>query len=202
VLMAADIIIHKATRVPVGKDQQPHLEITRKFARRFNNMYGTEYFPEPGAFNFGEKLVKIPGLDGSGKMGKSEGNGIFLSEDDRSIRKKVMRAVTDSGPTLPGQKMTEPIRNLFTIMEFVSQPGTVKHFRDQYKDCSIRYGDLKKQLAEDIVAFVAPIRERIAGISADKEYLRKVVRQGAEKSRASASATIRDVRGIIGFKPF
>jgi tryptophanyl-tRNA synthetase len=202
VLMAADIIIHKATRVPVGKDQQPHLEITRKFARRFNNMYKTEYFPEPEAYNFGHKLVKIPGLDGSGKMGKSEGNGIFLSDDEKTIRKKVMRAVTDTGPSEPGQPLTEPIKNLFRIMDFVSDPGTIKHFRNQYSDCSIRYGELKKRLAEDLVQFISPIRERILEISADEEYLGRVVRQGAEKARESASKTIREVREIIGFKPF
>ena len=202
VLMAADIIIHKARRVPVGKDQQPHLEITRKFARRFNTMYNTACFPEPEAYNFGEKLVKIPGLDGSGKMGKSEGNGIFLSDDDSTIRKKVMRAVTDSGPTGPDQKMTEPIRNLFTIMEFVSDPSTVNHFKEQYAGCTIRYGDLKKQLAEDLAAFVAPIRERIDSILADEAFLSGVVRQGAEKARASASKTVREVREIIGFRPF
>jgi tryptophanyl-tRNA synthetase len=202
VLMAADIIIHKATRVPVGKDQKPHLEITRKFARRFNNMYKTEYFPEPEAFNFGHKLVKVPGLDGSGKMGKSEGNGIFLSDDEKTIRKKVMRAVTDTGPTEPGQPMTEPIKNLFRIMEFVSEPGTIKHFKNQYSDCSIRYGELKHRLAEDLVQFISPIRERIVEISADQAYLGKVAKQGAEKARESASKTIRDVREIIGFKQF
>ena len=202
VLMAADIIIHKANMVPVGKDQQPHLEITRKFARRFNTMYGTEYFPEPEAYNFGEKLVKIPGLDGSGKMGKTRGNGIYLSDDEETIRKKVMRAVTDSGPSGPNQRMTVPIRNLFTIMSFVSEPDTVKHFREQYRDCSIRYGDLKKQLAEDLNSFVAPIRERIEMILADESYLRRVARRGAEKAGDSASRTVRDVREIIGFRPF
>lgn len=202
VLMAADIIIHKANRVPVGKDQEPHLEITRKFARRFNTMYNTGTFPEPEAYNFGEKLVKIPGLDGSGKMGKSEGNGIYLSDDDKTIRKKVMRAVTDSGPTEPNQKMAEPIRNLITIMQFVSEPGVIEHFKKQYADCTIRYGDLKKQLAEDLVAFIAPIRERIEAISGDNEYLRKVVRQGQEKSRESASKTVAEVRRVIGFRPF
>lgn len=202
VLMAADIIIHKAQRVPVGKDQEPHLEITRKFARRFNTMYGTQCFPEPEAYNFGEQLVKIPGLDGTGKMGKSEGNGIFLSDDDKTIRKKVMRAVTDSGPTSPNQEVAEPIRNLFTIMQFVSEPGTLDHFKERYADCTIRYGDLKKQLAEDLTTFVAPLRERIAGISGDNEYLRRVVKQGEEKSRESASKTVREVRKIIGFKPF
>jgi tryptophanyl-tRNA synthetase len=202
VLMAADIIIHKAARVPVGKDQQPHLEITRKFARRFNTMYKTEYFPEPEAYNFGEKLVKIPGLDGTGKMGKSEGNGIFLSDDEKSIRKKVMRAVTDAGPVIPNQKMAEPVKNLFTIMEFVSNPETILHFKDRYNDCSIRYGDLKKQLADDLVTFVKPISERIKEILSDDDYMRKVVRNGADKARASASKTIREVREIIGFRPF
>jgi tryptophanyl-tRNA synthetase len=202
VLMAADIIIHKAARVPVGKDQQPHLEITRKFARRFNNMYKTEYFPEPEAYNFGEKLVKIPGLDGTGKMGKSEGNGIFLSDDEKSIRKKVMRAVTDAGPVEPNQEMAEPVKNLFTIMEFVSNPETILHFKEQYNDCSIRYGDLKKQLADDLVTFVKPISGRIKEILSDDDYMRKVVKNGAEKARASASQTVREVREIIGFKPF
>ncbi len=202
VLMAADIIIHKANRVPVGKDQEPHLEITRKFARRFNNMYNTEYFPEPEAYNFGEKLVKIPGLDGSGKMGKSEGNGVYLSDDNKTIRKKVMRAVTDSGPTEPNQKVSEPIKNLFTIMQFVSEPDTLGHFKKHYAGCTIRYGDLKKQLAEDLVAFISPIREKIDDIKADNDYLRKVVKQGEEKARESAAKTVREVRGIIGFKPF
>lgn len=202
VLMAADIIIHKANKVPVGKDQEQHLEMTRKFARRFNNMYGVEYFPEPDAYNFGEQLLKIPGLDGSGKMGKSEGNGIFLSDTPQDIRKKVMRAVTDTGPTVAKQKMAEPIKNLFTIMEVVSDPSVVEDFREKYSSCTIRYGDLKKQLAEDIIVFTNPIREKINEILADKAYVAKVVREGAEKARASASATIRDVREIIGYRPF
>ena len=200
--MAADIIIHKAAMGPVGKDQEPHLEMTRKIARRFNNMYNVEYFPEPIPYNFGQKLVKIPGLDGSGKMGKSEGNGIYLSEEPDSIRKKVMRAVTDSGPAEPNQKMTEPVQNLFTIMNFVSSPDTITHFTGHYKACTIRYGDLKKQLAEDIIKFLAPIREKILEISSDDAYLKKVVKNGAEKSRENAAKTIREVREIIGFKPF
>lgn len=202
VLMAADIIIHKANKVPVGKDQQPHLEITRKLARRFNNMYNSECFPEPEAYNFGEKLVKIPGLDGSGKMGKSEGNAIYLADDEKTIRKKVMRAVTDSGPTEPGQQMTEPIKNLFTIMEFVSRPDTVTHFKEQYTNCTIRYGDLKKQLADDLVVFMEPVKSRIKDILANDEFLSKVAREGAEKARISAAKTLHEVRKLIGFKPF
>jgi tryptophanyl-tRNA synthetase len=202
VLMAADIIIHKAHKVPVGKDQEQHLEMTRKFARRFNMMYNVSYFPEPDAYNFGEELVKIPGLDGSGKMGKSEGNGIFLSDTPEEIRKKVMRAVTDAGPSKPNQPLSEPLKNLFTIMGVVSEPSTVQYFLDKHASCEIRYGDLKKQLGEDIVKFTNPIRERINEILADKKYLSDVVKSGAEKARASASRTIREVREIIGYKEF
>ena len=203
-LMAADIIIHRAHKVPVGKDQEQHLEMTRDFARRFNRLYNEEYFPEPVAFNFGENLIKIPGLDGSGKMGKSEGEGnaIFLVDPPEVIRKKVMRAVTDSGPTEMNQPKPEPIQNLFQLMEAVSEPSTISYFDEQYNKCQIRYGDMKKQLAEDITRFTAPIRERILEISGDNEYLHKVARLGREKARASAGKTIQDVRHIIGFREF
>ena len=202
VLMAADIIIHRATKVPVGKDQEQNLEMTRRFARRFNTMYGVEYFPEPTAFNFGKQLIKIPGLDGTGKMGKSEGNALYLTDTPEAIRKKVMRAVTDSGPTRENQEMSEPVQNLFTIMEVISSPDTVRHFRDLYNRCKIRYGDMKKQLAEDIITFTTPIRKKVQEIYNDNEYLRKVVNRGAEKARESAGKTVREVREIIGFKPF
>ncbi|MCX7861842.1 MAG: tryptophan--tRNA ligase [Bacteroidales bacterium] len=202
VLMAADIIIHKATKVPVGKDQEQHLEMTRNFAARFNRMYGVNYFPEPVAYNFGEQLIKIPGLDGSGKMGKSEGNAINLIDDPDTIRKKVMKAVTDTGPTEPNQPMTEPIANLFTLMKIMSSPETYQYFLDRYNDCSIRYGEMKKQLAEDIIVFTQPIREKILSLSSNQTYLKKVVQVGAEKARVSASKTLREVREIIGFKDF
>jgi tryptophanyl-tRNA synthetase len=135
-------------------------------------------------------------------MGKSEGNGIYLSDEPAVIRKKVMRAVTDAGPQEPNAPMTEPIANLFCLLETLSTPDTVKHFRDSYNDCTIRYGDLKKQLAEDMISFTTPIRERINDIYNDSDYLRKVVKMGAEKARESASKTVRDVREIIGYKPF
>ena len=202
VLMAADIIMHNATKVPVGKDQEQNLEMARKFARRFNNMYNVEYFNEPEPFNFGESLIKIPGLDGSGKMGKSEGNGIYLIDDPKVLRKKVMKAVTDSGPTEPNSPVTESVQNLFTIMDVVSTPDTLQYFKDKYAACEIRYGDLKKQLAEDIIKVTTPIRERILDIAADTEYLRKVVKLGEDKARESAAKTIKEVREIIGFKPF
>jgi tryptophanyl-tRNA synthetase len=202
VLMAADIIIHKANKVPVGKDQEQHLEMTRRFARRFNMIYEVNYFPEPDAYNFGQELVKIPGLDGTGKMGKSEGNGIFLADTPQVIRKKVMSAVTDAGPTEMGQKMSEPVQNLFTIMNVVSDPSTVKYFTDKHASCEIRYGDLKKQLAEDIIKATDPIRNRINEILADNNYMARVVREGGEKARESASKTVREVREIIGYRSF
>lgn len=202
VLMCADIIIHNADKVPVGKDQEQNLEMARKFARRFNHMYGVEYFTLPEPYNFGEELVKVPGLDGTGKMGKSEGNGLYLADEPEVLRKKVMRAVTDAGPREPNSPMTEPIANLFYLLELLSTPDTVKHFRDSYNNCSIRYGDLKKQLAEDVINFTTPIRERILDISNDADYLKKVVKMGAERARESASKTIREVREILGYKSF
>jgi tryptophanyl-tRNA synthetase len=165
-------------------------------------MYEVSYFPEPDAYNFGQQLVKIPGLDGTGKMGKSEGNGVFLFDTPEEIRKKVMRAVTDTGPTAMDQEPSEAVKNLFTIMEVVSNRDTVQFFKDKYASCEIRYGDMKKQLAEDIVRFTDPIRLRINDLLIDNKYLAKVVSQGAEKARASASRTVKEVREIIGYRPF
>lgn len=202
-LMAADILIHKADFVPVGKDQEQHLEMARTFGNRFNRMYGKEYFPEPQAFNFGKELIKIPALNGAGKMGKSEGENstIFLTDTPKQIEKKVKRAVTDAGPTEPNSPMSEPIANLFQLMSVVSEPETISFFKEKYNDCSIRYGDLKKQLAEDMIAFINPIREKIEAVTADEENLNRVAEMGKEKAKTSARKTIREVRELIGFKP-
>jgi len=201
-LMAADILIHRSHKVPVGKDQEQHLEMTRTFANRFNRLYKVDYFPEPVAYNFGADLVKIPGLDGSGKMGKSEGEGnaIFLADEPNVIRKKVMRAVTDAGPTKKNAPKSEPVQNLFTLMEAVSAPDTIEYFNEKFNSCEIRYGDLKKQLAEDIVNFTEPFRERIKQLSADDDYIKKVMEMGKEKAHESGSKTVREVRQIIGFR--
>ena len=201
-LMAADIIIHKALKVPVGKDQEQNMEMARRFARRFNSTYGVDFFPEPASFHLGNKSVKVPGLDGSGKMGKSEGNAIYLIDDEKTIKKKVMKAVSDAGPTEPNSVKPEPIANLFTMMEIVSEKETYDFFNEKYNNCEIRYGDMKKQLAEDINKFCAPIRERIFDMAANTEYLDKVARMGAEKARESASKTLNEVRQIIGFRPY
>jgi len=200
VLMAADILIHNAHKVPVGKDQQQHLEMTRNLARRFNQIYKVEYFNIPEPFNFGAELVKVPGLDGSGKMGKSEGNAINLTDDPKIIRKKVMSAVTDAGPTKKNQQKPEPIQNLFSLMELVSTKDSIEYFDYKYNNCEIRYGDMKKQLAEDIVNFTTPIKEKIEEIYNNTSYLEKTMKLGKEKAIASGSKTINEVREIIGFR--
>ena len=112
-----------------------------------------------------------------------------------------MKAVTDSGPTEPNSIKPEVIQNLFTLMEVVSDKDTYAYFNDKYNACEIRYGDMKKQLAEDIIQFCTPIRERILEYSADPVYLDKIAAMGAEKARTSAEKTIKEVREIIGFRP-
>ncbi|MEZ5015579.1 MAG: tryptophan--tRNA ligase [Flavipsychrobacter sp.] len=199
VLMTADILIHRALKVPVGKDQEQHIEMARNFASRFNNRYG-ELFPEPYPFNFSSELVKVPSLDGAGKMSKSENVNatIYLADEDEVIRKKVKKAKSDSGPTEPNSEMPEYIKNLFLLMDLVSEKEVVDKFRKDYNECAIRYGDMKKQLAEDMVAFVAPIREKATELQKDEEQLRRILKEGAEKARASASKTIAEARKLIG----
>ncbi len=201
-LMAVDILIQKADFVPVGKDQEQHLELTRRFARRFNSFYNVDFFKEPQNFNFGGEPIKVPGLDGSGKMGKSEGNCLYLTDEDKVLRKKVMRAVTDAGPTEPNQPMAEPVMNLFTILKLVATPDKVQYFTDAYNRCEIRYGDLKKELAEDILAITAPIRERFKEIINDEDYLRRVVKMGGERAREHARKTVEEARQIMGIHAF
>lgn len=199
VLQAADILLHRAHLVPVGKDQEQHLEMARNIAGRFNHRYG-EVFPEPVAFNYGSELVKVPSLDGAGKMSKSENQyaTLYLSDPDDLIRKKVMKATTDSGPSAPNTPKPDYIENLFLLMKLVSEPEVLAKFEADYNACTIRYGDMKKQLAEDMVRFIAPIREKAEAIQQDTDYLKKVMIQGAEKARASAKATMDVVRQAIG----
>ncbi len=201
VLMAADILVHRAVKVPVGKDQEQHLEMARNFAERFNYRYGN-VFPMPQAFNFGTELVKIMSLDGTGKMSKSENQmaTLYLADEDDLIRKKIMKAKTDSGPTEPGSVKPDYIENLFTLMRLVSTADVVQKYETDFNSCQIRYGDLKKQLAEDMAAFIRPIREKAAAIQADKAYLEKIIRSGAESARASAAATLKEVRQAMGLQ--
>jgi len=203
VLQAADIVLHRAKYVPVGKDQEQHLEMARTFVNRFNHRYG-DVLPEPFAFNFGGELVKVPSLDGTGKMSKSENQNatIYLADSDEVIRKKIMKAKTDQGPSEPNSVKPDYIENLFALMKLVSDAAVVEKFEADFNSCNIRYGDMKKQLGEDMAAFVAPIRERAAAIQNDEAYLKKVMEQGAEKARASAKQTIELVRDAMGLNYF
>ena len=187
VLQSADIIIHRAKYVPVGKDQEQHLEMARNFANRFNHRYG-DVFPEPQAFNYNQELVKVPSLDGAGKMSKSENQmaTLYLADSDEMIIKKVMKAKTDSGPVEKNSPKPAYIENVFGLLKLVSANEVVQQFEDRYNNCTIRYGDLKKQLADDMVKFISPIRQKVETILQDEKYLKKVMEHGAEKARRSA----------------
>jgi len=203
VLQAADILIHNPDFVPVGKDQEQHLEMTRNFANRFNNKYGIDFFKLPTPFIYGKDLIKIPGLDGSGKMGKSEGNCIYLVDEPKIIEKKLKSALTDNGPESPNLPKPEYIENLFTILKVVSKPEVVEFYNNLWITGEQRwYGKLKMQLAEDIIKLTTPIREKINNIKNDNEYLAKITKLGAEKTRQNASETLKEVRKIMGFKQF
>ncbi len=240
VLQAADILLHRATLVPVGKDQEQHMEIARNYVNRFNHRYG-EVFPEPRAFNYGQDLVKIASLDGTGKMSKSENQlaTLYLADDDDTIRKKLMKAKTESmggaaqrtgvgtggiggsEPSTGGLEggggrteggtgglkggtggaeggMPESVAGLFQLMKLVSPEGKTAKFKNDYDAGTIRYGDMKKELGEDMVKFIAPIREKAAAIRGDEKYLREVMEGGAAKARASARATLSLVKQAMG----
>lgn len=201
VLQTADIILHRAKYVPVGKDQEQHLEMARNFANRFNHRYG-DVFPEPVAYNDKAELVKVPSLDGGGKMSKSENQmaTLYLSDEDEMIRKKVMKVKTDSGPTEPNAAKPDYIENIFGLMKLVCAEEVITKFESDYNNCNIRYGDLKKQLGEDMVQFIAPIRGKINTILPDKKYLQQVMEQGAEKANKSAGETMKLVREAMGLK--
>lgn len=205
VLMTADILIHRAALVPVGKDQQQHLEMARTFANRFNHIYKTDFLPEAQAYNFGNDLVKIMALNGEGKMSKSddnEMNAIFLSDEPELILKKIKKAKTGNTPEQQNSEKSAAVEGLFELMKLVSKADTYTFFNDNYNNCSIRYGDFKNQLSTDLIEYLAPIREKIKELSSDDKYLIKVTKDGAEKARANAIETLKGMREIIGLNYF
>ena len=201
VLQAADIILHRAALVPVGKDQEQHLEMARTFANRFNHRY-EQVFPEPHAFNYGDQLVKVPSLDGEGKMSKSVNQmaTLYLSDEDDSIRKKIMKAKTDGGPASNNAEKPDYIENIFLLMKLVSTQDVLESFESDYNNCNIRYGDMKKKLGEDMVQFLTPIRERTIEIMNDPSYIKDVLETGSAKAKKSAAATMEIVREAMGLQ--
>ena len=200
VLMAVDILIHKANKVPVGKDQEQHLEMARNFAQRFNRRYDVDLFPEPMVFRHDDNAVKILSLNGNGKMSKSENEQatIYLNDTDELILKKIKKAKTDSGPTEPGSPMPDYIQNLFTLLQLTASDAVYQKFLSDYQQCQIRYGDFKAALADSMIQFIAPIRERARELQADEEQIRKILKSGAEKARESAARTLSEARKAIG----
>jgi len=194
-LMAADILIYKAGLVPVGLDQEPHLEIAREIARKMNSNYGID-FPEPKRFI--TKGEYIPSLLGKGKMSKSvEGSGIDLTDDLKTIAKKLSKTPTDSG-----QGKTVPteggVANLLTFVSLFEGEAKRKEYENLYTSSGIRYGDLKKSLAEAIYAELKPIQERRAELEANLEYVDQVILDGAKRAQEIAKKTIFEVKEKMG----
>lgn len=203
VLQAADILLQRALYVPVGKDQEQHLEMARNFAKRFNHRYA-DVFPEPVAFNFNNNLTKVPSLDGTGKMSKSENAmaTLYLADNDEIIIKKVMKIKSDVVPVKKNSVKPEAVENLFLFLKLVGSDDVVAKYEDDFNNCTIRYGDMKKKLAEDMVNFIAPIRRRVNEILDDETYLKKIMKMGAEKAVANAEVTMQQVRSSMSLNYF
>jgi tryptophanyl-tRNA synthetase len=195
VLMTADILIFQSDRVPVGKDQKQHLEVARDIAIKFNNFYG-DFFtvPEP---EIDEEVATVPGLDGQ-KMSKSYGNTIDLFQEERPLRKQVMRIVTD--PT-PVEDPKDPDKcNVFQIYRLFLDKEREEKLRRRYLAGGLGYGEVKEELFVTIRDFFAPYAERRRELLADPDGLRKILAAGAQKARSQAVRTMRKVRKKVGLE--
>jgi tryptophanyl-tRNA synthetase len=193
VLMAADILLFQSQVVPVGKDQKQHVEVTRDIAIKFNNQYGEVFtLPEP---DIDEEVATVPGLDGQ-KMSKSYGNTIDLFLDDKALRKQIMRIVTDSTPV---EEPKDPDRcNLFQIYRLFLDKEGQEALRRRYRAGGVGYGEIKEELYETVRAFFAPFTEKRRELMADKDGIRRILGQGAEKARYVARRTMAKVRKKVG----
>jgi tryptophanyl-tRNA synthetase len=196
VLMAADILLYRASLVPVGIDQEPHLEIAREIARKINQKYGTD-FPEPK--RFATKGEYVPSLSGEGKMSKSvEGSFINLTDDLETIEKKLSGAPTDSGK---GGKIPEKggVANLFKFVELFEGEVKRKDYEKKYLNEGVRYGELKSDLAKAIFGELKPIQEKRKHYEDHSEEVDKIIRDGAEKASKIAKETVKEVKQKMGF---
>ena len=193
VLMAADILIYKAELVPVGIDQEPHLEVAREIARRFNQDYGTD-FPEPK--RFATKGEYIPSLTGEGKMSKTvEGSYINLTDDLATIKSKIAKIPTDEGK---GSEVVGGVKTLMEFTELFEGKDRREELEGRYKTTGVRYSEIKEQLSEAIFRELEPIQKRRAELEKDTKYVDKVIREGAEKARKVARETVSEVRSKMG----
>jgi tryptophanyl-tRNA synthetase len=196
ILMAADILVYKASMVPVGLDQEPHMEVTREIARKMNDKFGTD-FPEPQRFKTTGEY--IPSLTGMGKMSKSvEGSYISLSDDLETIKAKLAKVPTDSG-TLGGNIPKEGgVGNLFTLLKLFVDEDTFVKFVVDYREKRIRYSEMKQILADAIYKELQPIQEKRKYFEEHPEEVERIIKDGNERARKIASATVREVREKMG----
>ncbi|MCX6994813.1 MAG: tryptophan--tRNA ligase [Chlamydiae bacterium] len=196
VLQAADILGPRAVIVPIGKDNESHVECTRDIARRFNHLYG-EVFPMPEALI--GNVASLIGTDGKAKMSKSLNNAIFLSDDPKTVEKKVRGMYTDPNrihADIPGRVEGNPV---FTYHEaFNPCKAQVEYFKEQYRLGAIGDMEIKRALIEVINQMLVPIREKRALLLADKGYVEKVIVQGTEKARIVFDETLKEVRSVMG----
>jgi len=191
-LMASDILLYKADFVPVGLDQEPHMEITREVAKRFNNEYGMD-FREPQRFI--TKGQYIPSLTGEGKMSKSvEGSYISLTDDLETIQKKIRSVET---ATTSGGEMSPSVKTLFVLLELLA-PNELMKFKTAYENRTLKFVELKDALSEAIYAELKPIQEKRREIEIDSAYVDKVIKEGAEKAREIAQQTVAEVKQKMG----
>jgi len=196
VLMAADILIYKAELVPVGLDQEPHLEVAREIARKFNNMFG-ETFPEPKRFSTPGGYV--PSITGTGKMSKTvEGSYITLADDLEMIRKRLAKAPTDSGKTGGEIPKAGGVANLFGLSKLFLDEDVYNSFVRNYRDAKIRYAEMKNILAEAIYKEIQPIQERRKQYEQSPALVEQIVEAHAEKCQDFTGETMREVKEKMG----
>ena len=195
VLQAADILIFKSDLVPVGADQKQHIEVTRDIAARFNNTFG-EVFTLPKEHII-EAVAVVPGLDGR-KMSKSYDNTIEIFEPEESARDKIMRIVTDSTPV---QEPKDPDKcNLFALLKLVAATDELAEWENKYRRGGLAYSKAKKRLAELMIEYFKPYREKRADLENNLDYVKKVLATGAQRARAVARQTLAEARHAIGLR--
>lgn len=198
VLQTVDVCLYKATHVPVGEDQKPHLEMGRELIRRFNSTYKKDVFPE--FVPLLTPTAKLPGLDGR-KMSKSYGNTVELAEDPESVRKKVSRMMTDTlrpRKEDPGHPENCPV---FTYHQLFTSPERVLEIEKECRAATLTCFDDKKALAEQIIAWSEPIRKRRAELEKEPAYIEEIIKKGNQKARNIATQTIKEVLDVMGFWP-
>ena len=199
VLMAADILIVGSSLVPVGEDQLQHLEITRDIAQKFNHLFG-EVFTIPKAQVM--KSIRVPSLDGSGKMGKSDNNTVSLLDSPETILKKVMSAKTDLGPE-KGKEMSETMKNFYAIMKLCSNEETYQEYLSKYNRGEQKfYAAMKKQLAEDIIQLTAPIKEKYHSDACADDKIIQLLADNAQKVRSGSKNLLAKVQEKVGIFSF